>query len=79
MISALVDSEMEKECELFLCSVLFRVFISVINTMTKWEEKGYVAGTSTQPSILEGSQGRSLNKAGTWRPEMRQRPWECAT
>jgi len=39
------------------------------------EERVCLVYTSILPSITEGSQDRNPNKAGTWRQELRQRPW----
>ena len=35
----------------------------------------YFPYTSTLLSIIKGSQDRNLNRAGTWRQELRQKPW----
>ena len=39
-----------------------------------WEEKGLFGLTSISLSITEGTPGRNLNRAGTWRQELIQRP-----
>ena len=40
-----------------------------------WKERIYLAYTSVSQFIIEGSQGRNSNRAGTWRQELIQRPW----
>ena len=42
------------------------------------EEKLYLAYTSTLLFIIEGSQDKNSNRAGTWRQELTQRPWRDA-
>jgi hypothetical protein len=42
------------------------------------EENVYLASTSTTLFIIAGSQDRNSNWAGTWRQELRQRPWKGA-
>ena len=42
------------------------------------KERIYVAHTSTSLFIIEGSQDRNSNRAGTWRQELMQRPWRGA-
>jgi hypothetical protein len=39
------------------------------------EERVYLACASTLLSIIEGSWNKNLNRAGTWRLELMQRPW----
>jgi hypothetical protein len=51
------------------------------NTITKTkvpEERVYSAYTSTLLFIIEESQHRNSNRAGTWRQELMQRPWRGA-
>jgi hypothetical protein len=42
------------------------------------EEKNFLAYTSTALFIIEESQGRNSNMAGTWRQEPMQSPWKGA-
>ena len=39
------------------------------------EERVYLAYTSTSLFIIEVSQDRNFNRAGTWRQELMQKPW----
>jgi hypothetical protein len=47
------------------------------NTMMKavWEERIYLAYTSTLLLVIKGSQDRNSHRAETWRQELMQRPW----
>jgi hypothetical protein len=49
-------------------------------TMTKarWEERIYLANTSTSLFTTKGNQDRNSHRAGTWRQELMQRPWRGA-
>jgi hypothetical protein len=42
------------------------------------KERVYLAYTSISVFILEGSQDRNSNRAGAWRQELVQRPWQGA-
>jgi hypothetical protein len=42
------------------------------------EERIYLAYTFTLLFIMEGSQDRNANRAGTWKQEQMQRPWRHA-
>ena len=42
------------------------------------EERVYSAYTSISLLIIEGSQDRNSNRAGSWRQELMQRPWKDA-
>jgi hypothetical protein len=42
------------------------------------EERVCLAYTSILLFIIEGSWDRNSNRAGTWRPELMQRPWSSA-
>ena len=57
-------------------SVLVRVTITMVNTITKAiEEKWiYLAYTSTSLFIIKASQDRNSDRARTWRLELMQRP-----
>lgn len=43
------------------------------------EERVYSAYASTSLSIVEGSQNRNSDRAGTWKQELMQRPWSVLT
>jgi hypothetical protein len=40
------------------------------------EERVYSVYTSTLLFIIKGSQDRNSHRAGTWRQELIQRPWQ---
>jgi hypothetical protein len=40
-----------------------------------WGGRDYLTYTSISLLIIKGSQDRNLNKAGTWKQELMQRPW----
>lgn len=56
-------------------SVLVRVFIAVVLLKQLGEEKVF---TFISLFIMEGSQGRNANRAGTWRWKLMQRLWSSA-
>jgi hypothetical protein len=62
-------------------SVLVRISIPTQNIITKkqvGEERVYSAYTSILLFITKGSQERYSHRAGTWRQELRQKPWRNA-
>jgi hypothetical protein len=42
------------------------------------KERVYSVYTSTLLFIIEGNQGKNLNRAGTWKQELMQRPWRSS-
>lgn len=61
----------------FYQTVLVRVTISVIkhHDQTQVGEEGVHLASFTALSIINGSQGRSSNRAGTLSQELKHRPW----
>ena len=62
--------------------VIFRVYISLQNTMTKkqvGEERVYSAYISILLLLIRESLDRHSQMVGTWRHELKQRPWRGAS
>ena len=71
----MVPSFHKEECS---TCVSVRVCIAAQNVMTKkqvGEEGVNSAYTFHIAVITKGSQGRNSSRAGTWRQELKQRPW----
>jgi hypothetical protein len=49
-----------------------------LDLMQLGEERVYLAYTSSLLFISEETQDRNLNRAGTWRQELMQKPWRDA-
>jgi hypothetical protein len=56
------------------------ISIACDETQSKLGREGrvYLVNTSVLVFIIKGSQDRNLNRAGTWRQELMQRPWRSA-
>ena len=62
-------------------SVFIRVLIAALKhheQKASWGERIYLTYILTSLFIIEGSQDRNLNRAGTWGQELMQRPWTGA-
>lgn len=47
-------------------------------TKSSLGRKGFISFPFVSQFIVEGIEGRNLNRAGTWRQELMQRPWRAA-